>query len=254
MSMSTDSGRPLNKRLLVFTFVVYGLVMAALLSLGTWQVQRLAWKEGLLANIQARTSDTPASLTEIEMLYAKGEDIEYRPVVLHGTFDHTQESHFFATHKGESGFYLYTPLILTDGRTVIVNRGFVPYALKDQTTRPETLVGSAVEVIGLARNRLPEKPSFIVPENDPSKNLYYWKDWVVMVEQAGLDPSRTLPFFVDERAREGEPFYPVGGVTLVDLPNSHLQYALTWYGLAATLTIMLIFWLVASIRRTRLAS
>jgi surfeit locus 1 family protein len=215
------------------------LAFAALIALGTWQVERLHWKEGLLATIDQRIHSAPRPLSEIERLFADRHDVEYWPVALKGTFLHTGERHFLATWNGDAGFNIYTPLKLDDGRYVFVNRGFVPYDRKDPSTRAEGQVEGEVTVTGLARNPLAEKPSFIVPDNDPAKNMFYWKDLPAMTATAGLPAGATvLPFFVDADAAANPGGLPVGGVTLINLPNNHFQYALTWYGLALVLLVV----------------
>src|SRR5690606_3162181 len=101
----------------VFLLVVLALAaFAVLIGLGTWQVQRLHWKEGLIAMIEARVASAPRPLAEIEALAAREGDVDYWPVSLSGTFRHEGERHFFATHRGQSGYFVYTPLALADGR------------------------------------------------------------------------------------------------------------------------------------------
>jgi surfeit locus 1 family protein len=95
-----------------------------------------------------------------------------------------------------------------------------------------------VVIEGLLREKLTEKPSSMVPENDLAKNIFYWKDFDAMVNSAGLDPATVVGFFVDANDAPNPGGWPQGGVTLFDLPNNHLQYAITWYGLAAALVIV----------------
>lgn len=213
--------------------------LVVLIMLGNWQVQRLAWKEDLLATIETRLGGTPVLASEIARLVADGADIRYRPVTATGIFDHANEQHFFATHRGASGYYVYTPLVMSDDRMVLVNRGFVPFDLKDPSTRAEGQVDGPVTITGLARERLAEKPSPIVPNNDLEQNIYYWKDWSNMVAQSGHKMDGTvLPFFLDADDTPNPGGWPVGGVTRIDLPNNHLQYAVTWYGLALVLVVV----------------
>ncbi|MDN5927569.1 MAG: SURF1 family protein [Hyphomicrobiales bacterium] len=215
------------------------LAFAALIALGTWQVERLHWKEGLLATIDQRIHSAPRPLGAIERLFAEKHDVEYWPVTAKGIFLHSGERHFLATWQGDSGFNVYTPLKLDDGRYIFVNRGFVPYARKDPATRPQGEVEGEVTVTGLARNPLAEKPSYIVPDNDIKKNVFYWKDLSVMTATAGLPAGATvLPFFIDAGAAPNPGGLPVGGVTVINLPNNHFQYALTWYGLALVLVVV----------------
>ncbi len=228
--------------------VLVPVALVILLSLGTWQVNRLHWKEALLADIQARSSAPAADIAEIERLNTAGEPIDYRHATASGRYLHDKERHFLATFEGQSGFYLYTPLELADGRFLFVNRGFVPYDRKDPATRPESLVEGSQTVTGLARAELTDKPSSLVPDNDETANIFYWKDRARMAASVNLPADRVLPFFLDADATPVAGGLPRGGVTQVVLSNNHLQYAITWYGLAFALVAVTIAGLVR--RRT----
>lgn len=229
------------------TWIAIVLVPAALvvlLALGTWQVQRLIWKEELLAAIEQRSQAEPVGLPAIEAALAASEPIEYRTAFATGRFVNSGEKHFFATFNGQSGFYVYAPLELADGRFLFVNRGFVPYHLKEPATRPESLLEGEQRITGLARAKLEQKPSIVVPDNDEQANIYYWKDLDRMAANAGLPADKVLPFFLDADATPVPGGLPRGGVTVINLPNNHLQYAITWYGLALALVAVSLFaWL-----------
>lgn len=224
-----------RRRLPVLTGILVLIALAILISLGTWQVERLHWKEGLIADIAARQAAAPVPLADIEAMAATGGDIEYRRVTATGRYINNKERHFFATWRGQTGFYVYTPLELADGRVLLVNRGFVPYDNKEPEMRMQGQLTDQQAVTGLAREKLPGKPSWVVPDNDVAKNIFYWKDLDVMAESVGLEKARVIPFFVDADSTPNPAGLPIGGVTQVDLPNDHLQYAFTWYGLAAVL-------------------
>ena len=250
MSAASDKqadGAPRRWPVLVAALIAF----AILCGLGTWQVQRLHWKEGLLASIAERTSAEPLPLDRIERQLGETGDVDYQPVTLRGRFVHSGERHFFTTWDGDSGFNVYTPLLLDDGRTIFVNRGFVPYDMKDAQKRRQGEVDGEVEITGLARNRLYEKPGRFLPENDPVKNIFYWKDLDAMAATSGLPAeSRFLQFFVDANDAPNPGGLPKGGVTLIEMPNNHLQYAVTWYGLAAALAGVVIVWLYRGRTRT----
>ncbi|WP_413711103.1 SURF1 family protein [Rhizobium sp. Rhizsp82] len=232
----TDMNIPAARRKLpVFTGIAVLIALAILISLGTWQVERLYWKEGLLADIAARRNAAPVQLADIEQMLSSGTDIEYRPVTVTGRYVNNKERHFLATWRGEAGFYVYTPLELADGRYLFVNRGFVPYENKEPEMRMQGQLTGEQSVTGLARNRLPGKPSWVVPDNDIAKNIFYWKDIDAMASSDGFDASKVVPFFIDADSTPNPKGFPIGGVTEIDLPNNHLEYAFTWYGLAAVL-------------------
>jgi surfeit locus 1 family protein len=234
-----------RSRLRIATALVFGLIaFVILIGLGTWQVQRLYWKEGVLQTIDQRTHAAPVPLVEVEARFAETGDVDYMPVTATGTFVHEGERHFFSTWQGISGFDILTPLHLDDGRYVLINRGFVPYDLKDPAKRAEGQVTGEVTITGLARNPLLAKPSSMLPDNDPAKNMFYWKDRDVMAATAGLPAGYALvPILIDANNAPNPGGLPIGGVTIIDLPNSHLQYAVTWYGLAAALAGVLLVWL-----------
>ncbi|MEP7457155.1 SURF1 family protein [Phyllobacterium sp. SB3] len=232
--MNSSSDIVERRRFPWITLILGSIVFAILIGLGTWQVERLQWKENLLAEIEQRTHATPASLSEIESLWAEKHDVDYRTIKVAGQFIDGQERHYLATYQGMSGFYIYAPLRLEDGRVVFINRGFVPYDKKEPASRGQSAQGP-VTINGLARNPLAAKPSSLVPDNDLKANIYYWKDLPVMAAQSGVPQDKLVPFFIDADKTPNPSGLPVGGVTIIDLPNSHLQYAVTWYGLAATL-------------------
>ncbi|NKL78719.1 SURF1 family cytochrome oxidase biogenesis protein [Rhizobium leguminosarum] len=227
-----------RRRLPVLTGILVLIALAILISLGSWQVERLHWKEGLIADIAARQAASPVPLADIEAMAAAGGDIEYRKVTATGRYINNKERHFFATWRGQTGFYVYTPLELADGRILFVNRGFVPYDNKEPEMRMQGQLTGEQTVTGLAREKLPGKPSWVVPDNDVAKNIFYWKDLDVMAESVGLEKAKVIAFFVDADSTANPAGLPIGGVTQVDLPNDHLQYAFTWYGLAAVLLVV----------------
>ena len=241
--MGKAASKMFRLRAIIVSLILTG-VFAILIALGTWQMQRLEWKENLLANIEQRLTSNPVSIQDVIDLANTGDDFEYQPVTLEGVFDHSKERHFFATHNGFSGYYVYTPLS-GDFGTVFINRGFVPFDFKDPKTRLEGQVTEQVSVTGLARKMLDEKPSSVVPENDIAANIYYWKDLRAMAQTTGLDfdDPKLLKFFIDANEASNPGGLPQGGVTIIDLPNNHLQYAFTWYGLAATLLCIVVIFL-----------
>jgi surfeit locus 1 family protein len=204
---------------------------AVLCALGYWQVKRLAEKEALIAYVTQRVKSPPVPLAEIEADNAAGADIEYRPMTLAGVFDHSREVYYLATLE-VPGWHVYAPLTLDDGRLVMVNRGFVPQERRDPATRPGSQPQGRVEIEGIARVSPREKPNSLIPDNDIARREFFWKNLSQMAQAAGVEQERLLPFFVDAGPGPDKTL-PVGGVTRIDFPNNHLQYAITWFGLAA---------------------
>ena len=238
--MSIDS-KPRRRGTLLLILVSIP-VLVILLILGTWQVQRLHWKEALIDRIQERITEQPVPLETIVSMQAQGQDIEYRPVTLSGSFVHEGERHYFATWKGASGYFVHTPLDV-GGRYIFVNRGFVPYDRKDASTRLLAQVPDRVDIGGLSRLPEAEKPSGLVPDNDLAKNVFYWRDLNAMAQSVGLKADEVYPFFIDADEKANPGGLPVGGVTRIEFSNKHLEYAVTWYGLAFALVVVLAGWI-----------
>lgn len=212
------------------------VAFAALVALGTWQLERLAWKESLVAAIDSGLEKQPAALeTPADAWKSLGKE-EYRPVSVTGTFRHGDERHLFATHGGQMGWHVYTPLETEGGHILFVNRGFVTEERKDPSTRSEGQIEGPQTIVGLVR--LPGVQGSFEPDRDPTKNQWYWRDLAGMIASLGIEGAwaRMMPFFVDAVAEPQNPGgWPKGGVTRLEIPNRHLEYALTWYGLAGAL-------------------
>lgn len=212
--------------------------LAVLIGLGTWQMQRKAWKEGLLAQISARVKADPVPLSEALRRWHENGDVEYLHVRVSGSLRHDLERHVFAVDdRLGPGFHIYTPLVTAERQLVLVNRGFVPAHLEAPSSRSVGQVGGQIELTGLVRRPTPR--GWFVPASEPARNRFYWPDYPGMLgaaREAGNGDLQPVPFFVDEDAEPANPGgFPRGGVTRLILPNRHLEYALTWYGLALTL-------------------
>lgn len=228
-----------DMKLLVPALMV-AVALPFLIGLGIWQMQRMAWKEGVIADITARTTAEPIALNDVLASAKLASTLEYIRVRFTGRFLHDKERYFYAPDPALGpGFNVYTPLELS-GQTgvVFVNRGYVPERLKDPAARAEGQVPRDVEIVGLLR--APGGKGSFTPDNDPAGNLWFWRDLPALALSAFGEPGRAVvPFVVDaEGAAPGGA--PKGGATLVNLPNRHFEYALTWFGLAATLAAIFV--------------
>ncbi|WP_374115014.1 SURF1 family protein [Ancylobacter mangrovi] len=214
------------------------VAFALLVGLGVWQLERLAWKEDLIVKVEARIH-APAQPVpdEADWDAVDFEHDEYRHVTAQGRFRHDLEVQVYALvdvepdGSGGPGYWVVTPLTMADGSTILVNRGFVPMARKDPASRPEGRGDGLVTVTGLMR--MPEEGGLFTPGNDPQKDDWFVRDPVAIASAKGL--VRVAPFLIDADATPNPGGLPVGGLTRVAFPNRHLEYALTWFGLAATL-------------------
>lgn len=211
--------------------------LAVLIGLGLWQLKRLEWKQGLIAQIEARTKGPPITLEDAVALAGQGRDPNYYRVRVDGRFHHAKERYLYAVSEGRVGWHVITPLETEDGDMVLVDRGFVPDELKDPSARAPGQVENVVTVTGIARS--PETQSLFTPDNEPKVNRWFWRDLGGMMRS--MFPAGTIdvaPFFLEADKREVPGFWPEGGQTRLEIPNNHLQYAITWFLLGACLLIV----------------
>ena len=216
------------------------IAFAILCSLGVWQVERLHWKEALIASVErglkAPPVPAPGPVQWDSLDYG---DREYQRVTVSGHFDERGESYVTYTLTepkglhGGIGFLVMTPLVTPQGWIVYVNRGFVPRENRYPNQRPEGTIEGETTVTGLFR----------APRGAPwfagdavSDNTWFSRDPKLYARAHGLPPAKVAPYVIDADFDPDLPGgLPQGGETVVSFPNNHLGYAITWFGLAVAL-------------------
>lgn len=223
-------------------------MLAVLVGLGIWQLERLQWKESLIRELTLRGSGPAIPLPVDDSIPVA--DLMYRPVTVSGQYMHEAEMHLLnRVRNGLPGMDLVTPLRRSDGGPIIlVDRGWVPL---DWSGTP-VAVTAETTVTGIVRT--PPEPGLFVPDNQPAKNDWYYLDTVAMASSAGVlpfpdyyiyataeAPAETAPDAAGGPPRPG-PDYPLPNEWQVNLPNNHLSYAITWFTLAAVLTAIYVIY------------
>jgi surfeit locus 1 family protein len=218
-------------------FLIFSVLAFALLVwLGLWQVQRLQWKESLIARISEQGASEPLAVTEIEARHRAGENVEFLRAAASGRLLHDRELFVFATMDGQMGWKVVTPLETLDGNAVLVDRGFIPYELKEPGSRPGSRTAGIVTITGTVRPYSSARAPF-APDNEVDANVWHWWDLPAMAEAAGVE--RALPFVLQAEPRPGDTAWPrASRLDPASISNRHLGYALTWFGLAAMLLIV----------------
>jgi surfeit locus 1 family protein len=241
-----SSAKRVRKALFAPT-VAASCAFAILLALGTWQVQRKAWKEGLIAVVTERFAAPPIRIPPpAEWPRLDPANDEYRRVVLSGEFLNDKEALVFTTgsslHADEPrpGYWVFTPARLAGGGLVMVNRGFVPEGRQDPATRRAGELSGPIEIVGVMR--WPDRPGLFTPAAEPSKNLWFVRDPAGMAQAKGL--GSIAPFYVEQESPPAPGGLPKAGPLQPSFPNNHLGYALTWYGLALVLAGSFAVWVV----------
>jgi surfeit locus 1 family protein len=216
----------------LFTIPVVLLCVA----LGVWQLQRLDLKRELIAQREAGVAAAPAMPPRN---LAEARALEFHPVIADGVLLNDKELYLNATGpRGGAGFHVLTPLREPEGRIVFVNRGFVPTSLRAPASRAAGQLAGTVHIRGLLRLPPAKKPSWFIPDNRPDLNYWFWIDLPAMAAADHLDLANFAPFYIDADASPNPGGWPQGGVTPLSLPDNHLQYAITWFSLAAALVVI----------------
>jgi surfeit locus 1 family protein len=215
------------------TIIAIPIVLVCL-ALGSWQIQRLFWKEGLIA---ARAAAVAAPPVPVPQNAEQARGMEFRHVSGEGVLLNDKEIFLGATSEGGvNGYQVLTPLREAGGRIVFVDRGFIPAELKNRSRRMAGEPSGTVRVEGLLRLPPDGRPNWFLPDNRPDLNYWFWVDLPAMAAADKLD--RVAPFYIDADAAPNPGGWPQGGVTRLALPNNHLQYAITWFSLAVAMIVI----------------
>jgi surfeit locus 1 family protein len=228
-----SASRRVRELVLPGAFALAGITV--LIGLGLWQVERKAWKEDLIAALTERLAAAPAPLPP----QRQWNDLdpardEFRSVNVHAEFLPGQDALIYTggsslrSDVSGAGYWVFTPARVEDGGTVVVNRGFVPQGRERDIAAPT----GTIDIIGALR--WPEPRGLLTPNDDPAHNLWFARDQIVIA--ADKKWGDVAPFYLDmERPAPADGNWPRPGALTVKLPNNHLGYALTWFGLAAAL-------------------
>ena len=233
-----------RKRGVVLPLLFLGLVLAVLVALGTWQLERKAWKEALIAELDGKlaapATDLPPRERWKQLDQAKD---EFRHVAFPAEFLPGEEALVYTSGSSlradvtGPGYWVFSPARLTGGSIVLVNRGFVPEGRQDPKTRSQGQPAGVVEVAGALR--WPEQRGSFTLQDEPEKGIWFTRDPAGMAKAKHWDAN--APFYVDQEAPPAPGGLPKVGPLKPALPNRHLEYAVTWYGLALVILIAALF-------------
>ena len=219
--------------------------VAILCGLGIWQLERKAWKENLIATLNSRLAASPGDLPPRDRwLTLKENDAEFRRVTFPAEFlgeealVYTAGSPLRPDVKGP-GYWVFAPAQLAGGSIIVVNRGFIPIDRKDPATRTQGAPHGSVDIVGVIR--WPEPRGSFTPPDDPKDNVWYLRDSNAIA--ASKKWLTAAPFYIDQESPVPPGGVPKPGKLEVRLPDNHLEYAITWFGLALALAGVYVAWL-----------
>lgn len=236
--MNDRTANPKARRSGPYGFLISALLgITGLVALGTWQLDRLAEKDALIAERQAALVLPPLDLTDFA---GAPITIAYRRVTVSGHFLHEKELRIGPKlRRGRAGWQVITPFRRMDGGIVFVDRGWVPEIMKDPQSRQEGQAGDPVILTGLVKSG--GVRGAFVPDNDAVNGEWYWIDPTAMA--AYLNLAGVAPFWIVANRDRDRPVGPIGSDQVAMPANNHLQYAIIWYALAASLcAFALAYW------------
>ena len=202
-------------------------ILVLCMALGIWQMERREWKRDILDRIAANQSAPPIAFDELII----GDPLrrEYGKASITGVFLHDKEFHLAArSRKDDVGIQVVTPVQTDDGAIVLFDRGWVPSLKKDPAKRAEGQIQGKVQLTGVVRRAQIQRQ--FAPDNAPDRNIWFYVDVPRMRQMAGGKPDPVLDtFFLEADATPNPGGLPIGGQTQLDIPNDHLQYAITWF-------------------------
>ena len=210
---------------ILFLLIVGLAGLGVLVSLGVWQVQRLAWKQALLAEIESRISADPVALPQ-----QVSEDADkYLPVAISGQME-PGEIHVLVSVKHVGPGYRIIQPFSTEDQTILVDRGFVPTSAKQAVRQ-----NGPMDVIG--NLHWPDEIDSYTPEPDIDSNIWFARDVPGLAAAFGVAPVLLIA------RSETDPEITPLPVDTAGIPNDHLQYAITWFGLALVWAAMIGYFL-----------
>jgi surfeit locus 1 family protein len=235
-----------------WSFITLMLSLTALfIVLGVWQVERLSWKEGLVAEVTARLTPPPVDLPPASQWPAFDLDtLSFHPVRVAGHYLAGRPILVFTSLSDPTGkydgpgYWVIAPFLPDPGGTVFVNLGFVPQAQASAFSSEKTLPQGHMLITGIAL--ADETPGAFTPAPDTGNHIEWVRNTARLATMAGVAGS-VLGLTIDLPA--GAPGQlPQGGETLVEFPNNHLGYAFTWFGFALLTPCLLAFWIYRQLR------
>ncbi len=211
-------------------------VLAILIWLGVWQVQRLHWKTDLIAQIEHGATLPPVPLEKLLSQSANGAPIGWRNVSVRGHFMDTPPHMLFAVRDGKQALRVLSAFESKSGIKIVTDLGYIPYQKEPTWQRPP--VSSDVLLTGVLKPVRGKR--LFTPQNRPG-GIWYWRDSKTMLGASDADNAVT-DYVLDVDTAPGKTGWPIPAPSHADLPNNHLDYALTWFGLALAALAIYFAW------------
>jgi len=230
--------------------IVTLIIVGVLLGLGFWQLQRRTEKHALIAALTERLAAAPGALPAPATWSAlTAATDEFRRVSFSATYKAAPDGMVYSSGSGVRPdvpgpvTWAFLPTQLASGETVVINAGFVQNTMQDRAQQDRAvqklITGAPVTLTGYLR--FPETAGTLTPHDDGSKRLWFNRDQRVMAQALGW--GAVAPFYVDLESPVPANAIPKPGPLEIHLKDDHMQYAITWFGLAAAVVIAFGVWI-----------
>ena len=231
-------------------FGVFTLAMVAVFTaLGLWQLQRRAEKHALVAALTERLAAAPEALPPPSQWNAlRAERDEFRRVRFKASYTSAPDAMVYSSGSAVRddisgpGTWAFVPARLASGETVVVNAGFVQNTMQDRSLEDRAVkplvTGEPVTMTGYIR--FPVTAGLLTPAENPAKRLWFARDHLAIARSLGW--GGVAPFYIDLEQPSPPSGIPKPGPLQVHLKDDHLQYAITWFALAAAVVIAFSVW------------
>lgn len=233
------------------------VMLAVLIGLGVWQLQRKDEKHALIAALDERLAAVPVALPpSAQWASLNAAKDEFRRVTFSAVLDPSKDAMVYSSGSGiradvsGPGTWAFVPAKLASGETVAINLGFVQNTLQDRAQQDRAVANlprSAQTFTGYIR--FPEHAGWFSPKADAGKRLWFERDHEAMAQALGW--GKIAPVYVDLESPVPPSGIPKPGPLSVRLKDNHFQYAITWFGLAAAVLIAFGFWLAGHRKAAR---
>ena len=219
--------------------ILFGVLgTAALLMLGAWQISRLQWKEARIAEMDSRLKapavDLPATVGP--------KTHDFRKVRVRGSFREGRQAAFLTSQKPDGpGYRIITAFAAEDGRAILIDRGYVPEAMRNEIPPPQT----SLIIEGVLR--WPDETTTMTPAPDLELGLWFARDVPALAAALATEPILVVATGGGEAGADD---WPRRSPPRINPPNDHLEYAITWFSLAAIWAVMGVLLVRRERRRT----
>jgi cytochrome oxidase assembly protein ShyY1 len=247
--MTVASGSPPTRSYLGFGIFIL-VMLIALVSLGVWQLQRRVEKHALIAALTERLAAPPEALPPPSQWSAltPARD-EFRRVRFSASYEAAPDAMVYSSGSAiradvsGPGTWAFLPARLASGETVVIDAGFVPNLMQDRAEQDRAVksLRGDTPVMLTGYLRFPEKAGMLMPQANLAKRLWFTRDHEAMA--AALQWGAVAPFYIDLEQPMPASGVPKPGALEVHLRDDHMQYAITWFGLAGVVLIAFVVWL-----------